>query len=455
LGNWYATAAPQAPQIAQLMFVPEIDLEDFLDSSEICNYQELFDSAAGRARGRLQLKSLSFLLPDVFPNQDQVLSIANESNLLESLESSGVDFQSFLYLLIKYKQLCIRVDLIDYNLYLYRKDIRKSRELFRQVTGSNDSNGVSHTQLHEILEKLGIPSNDELINAFFREFDRSHLQGGLLTFGQVCCIVAKLTKSRKRLLYREFFTPEDIADMQKDYSNFLTDGKSFLGMSDLDRLFRKMGVQLKKEVLDSFFYEFDSDGSGGIDFDEFCVMIAILRKIKRKRRISAGPQATVTLEELTAEGLTCKELLECGYKVHDLIRVGFTVKQLINEGGLSVFEINQAGVSISNLKDFGLTAKELKLAGISATELRKVGFTAEEIRKISREITVEFLGLENVPDFIEEVPTKQTSSPQKGKAAIPKSSLTPLETKIRELCEDLPPHSTPKIRARNLEIRSI
>merc|ERR1719221_205769 len=91
-------------------------------------------------------------------------------------------------------------------------------------------------------------------------------------------------------------------------------GYGSLTSAEFGHLLKKLGMTLKKQQLTSLMKRVDTDNSGDIDFEEFCIMIVRLRQLRRKRTISPAT-------------CTCAELwLEENFTVRELLRSGFTLK---------------------------------------------------------------------------------------------------------------------------------
>lgn len=138
-----------------------------------------------------------------------------------------------------------------------------------------------------------------------------------------------------------------------------------------------MGAKLSKLQLKEFFEYFDTDGSGLMDLDEFCVMIVRVRALTKFREIS--PETCSARELWKNEQFTVQELQQSGFRLQDLKDAGVPISLLYQEGDYSALELRKAG--------FG--AKELKQGGVPLMDLRS-GFSAEALEGINRRLLGSF-----------------------------------------------------------------
>ena len=125
-------------------FVPEVDLEDFFTNEQLVKYKDLFEITVGRSNGYLSEQMIPELLQRVkgrAPDTDISLYLAEYPVDL----AVGLDFSSFLDLLVKVNKLKVRADLIDYKKYLNQGKIAQFRGLFTQVSGGAE--GLNPEQL--------------------------------------------------------------------------------------------------------------------------------------------------------------------------------------------------------------------------------------------------------------------------------------------------------------------
>ena len=72
--------------------------------------------------------------------------------------------------------------------------------------------------------------------------------------------------------YREYFTPEKIADLKETFESFDSSGDGRIGADELYGMFKKLGKNLTRSQIREVMREVDADGSGEIEFEELCIL---------------------------------------------------------------------------------------------------------------------------------------------------------------------------------------
>jgi len=72
----------------------------------------------------------------------------------------------------------------------------------------------------------------------------------------------------------EQLSPEQIEQFRKYFNMFDKEKKGFIHTSQVGQILRTMGQAFEERDLKQLIKEFDSDGSGEIEFEEFCALIA-------------------------------------------------------------------------------------------------------------------------------------------------------------------------------------
>ena len=67
---------------------------------------------------------------------------------------------------------------------------------------------------------------------------------------------------------------EQLAEMQEVFDLFDKDGDGTINTHEFKVLFRCFGIKLNDEQILGLINEYDADGSGEIDFNEFCEMMS-------------------------------------------------------------------------------------------------------------------------------------------------------------------------------------
>jgi Ca2+-binding EF-hand superfamily protein len=71
----------------------------------------------------------------------------------------------------------------------------------------------------------------------------------------------------------EYFLKPELDEMKKVFSQYDADDSGSVNSSELKPLFSSVGINMKPYQIDAIVREYDLDGSGEIDFEEFVVMM--------------------------------------------------------------------------------------------------------------------------------------------------------------------------------------
>merc|ERR1711937_86824 len=123
---------------------------------------------------------------------------------------------------------------------------------------------LSADDLDEILRAMGFrPSKEELMD-ILAEIDEDG--SGEIEFGEFCQLCAKF-----------LVEDPDIETMKRELKDafriYDKEGQGFITMDVLRGLIAELLAPLTDEELDGIISELDEDGSGTMDFDEFCEMM--------------------------------------------------------------------------------------------------------------------------------------------------------------------------------------
>merc|ERR1712122_174557 len=123
---------------------------------------------------------------------------------------------------------------------------------------------LSADDLDEILRAMGFrPSKEELMD-ILAEIDEDG--SGEIEFGEFCQLCAKF-----------LVEDPDIETMKRELKDafriYDKNGEGFITMDTLRGLISELLSPLTPEELDGLIAELDEDGSGTMDFDEFCEMM--------------------------------------------------------------------------------------------------------------------------------------------------------------------------------------
>jgi len=182
--------------------------------------------------------------------------------------------------------------------------------------------------------------------------------------------------------YREFLTAEEVDGYRGIFNDSASDGT--LDLKAFDKAMREHGVALRKNQLKGLFQDFDNDGSGNIDFEEFCVMMLRLRSLRRSRIIT--PETHSCRQLWQEENFTIPELKRSGFGLKDFKQVGIPVGKLYRDGEYTSLELRQAGFSAHELRRGGLGLVDLRSCGYSLADLRLAGFSAAALAEANKSI---------------------------------------------------------------------
>jgi Ca2+-binding EF-hand superfamily protein len=290
-----------------------------------------------------------------------------------------VDFEEMCVMEIKINRSRPRPDLIDHEDYLDEKTISKLQHLFLR----HDMAGaglIEKADVQRIAEFAGSKALQEEFDEIFAEADTEGT--GALHFDRVAAVYTVLTKRRHRINYREFLSSEQVAAFKRMFALADTGGHGRIGRKELDQVFKHFGIALKRAQMKSLFEDFDVDGSGDIDFEEFCVMMLRLRGMRRLREIS--PSTCSCWDLWKNETFTIKELQNSGFGLEHFKESGIPVGTLYREGKVSALDLRRAGYTPTELRRGGVGVNELRSCGFSLAELRNAGFSEFSLKAANK-----------------------------------------------------------------------
>lgn len=319
-------------------------------------------------------------------------------HVLAEIDTDGngtIDFEELCTLEIKMSGARPRADLIDYRDYLTERQISKLEGVFLRYDRRN-TGYIGLENFCSIVESLApwtekTPVEKRATRADYEDALAEVDPGcvGSINFHQLCAGFAVLTKARKLINYREYLQQDEVVEYRRIFKHTTErKGQSGLSKSDLDKILRCMGAKLSKLQLKEFFEYFDTDGSGLMDLDEFCVMIVRVRALTKFREIS--PETCSARELWKNEQFTVQELQQSGFRLQDLKDAGVPISLLYQEGDYSALELRKAGFSAKELKQGGVPLMDLRSGGFSLMDLRLAGFSAEALEGINRRLLGSF-----------------------------------------------------------------
>jgi len=125
-------------------------------------------------------------------------------------------------------------------------------------------NFLSSDDLDDILRAMGFRPSKEELQEILEEIDEDG--SGEIEFGEFCQLCAKF-------LVEEPDEETMKAELKEAFRVYDRDGAGFITTDQLREIIAELDPRLTKEDLDGIIEEIDEDGSGTMDFDEFCQMM--------------------------------------------------------------------------------------------------------------------------------------------------------------------------------------
>mmetsp|Transcript_98537 Transcript_98537/g.175523 ORF Transcript_98537/g.175523 Transcript_98537/m.175523 type:complete len:496 (+) Transcript_98537:75-1562(+) len=368
------------------MTIGDIDYREYYLPETIKELHAAFDHYDSSGDGLLSVQELY----QMFKKLGKQVSRTQLQQVLKEVDSDNngeIDFEELVLLEIKMSGARPRADLINFADYLAERQIAKLENVFVQHDKSNTQR-ITIESLRSIVEQalVGVqedrkPTQDDYDDVF-AEVDPYGTEK--IDFSQLCCAYAILTKARKRINYREYIDAEEVDGYRQLFNSADKMGRGCLSRNELDRTLKKQGLVLQKHQLKALFADFDADGSGDIDFEEFAVMMLRIRGLRRSRIIN---ETTCTCEQLwNEEHFTVKELQQSGFGLEDFRKAGIPVGLIHRDGEFTGLELRRAGYGAKDLRQCGISLAELRSAGFSLTDLRLAGYSAAALEGINRSL---------------------------------------------------------------------
>ena len=281
------------------------------------------------------------------------------------------------------------------------------------------------TRLQAALEHLGIETDPAAIE------DRLDVLGCDINKGLTpeAFLVIAIQISEKRVsLYcidsRRYFTKAKLEEYKTVYKQFDEDQDGELNIDDLAKMFKQLRINIPDAKLRDIFNEADVDGSGVMEFGEFCSLFAKAtnaqklpihieylpnQRLKQLRSSFSGedsgefldlcakivkdeglprfrrvtPLSIEMAKKLRDDGVEAIELREIDYSLQDLKSAGYTISECVT-AGYEISAMLDMGASLTELRDAKVGPLRLTKAGVTAIDLRNAGFSAESIRRACR-----------------------------------------------------------------------
>eukprot|EP00930_Biecheleria_cincta_P069804 TRINITY_DN57500_c0_g1_i1.p1 TRINITY_DN57500_c0_g1~~TRINITY_DN57500_c0_g1_i1.p1 ORF type:complete len:506 (+),score=95.53 TRINITY_DN57500_c0_g1_i1:118-1635(+) len=371
------------------MAIADIDYREYFLPETVQELHEAFVHFDSSGDGSISISELSRM----FKSLGKPVSKAQLQQVIKEVDVDGngeVDFEELCLLEIKMSGARPRADLINYQDYLTDRQIHKLETAFVQYDRLNRGRIGLHF-LRPIVDQLGPwgskvaedrKPSQELYDDVHAEVDPNGTEE--IDFNQTCSAFAVLTKARKRVNYREYLPAEEIEEYRNLFDQVDKRRGGMISHHELDRLFKRIGLMLPKVQLKALFNDFDSGGSGGISFQDFCMMMLRIRALRKIRVIN--PQVCTCEKLWKEEGFNVKELQMSGFGLEDFKRLGIPLGPIYREGAYTALELRRAGYSAKELMKCGAPLSDLRSAGFSLTDLRLAGYSAASLEVINRSL---------------------------------------------------------------------
>lgn len=320
---------------------------------------------------------------------------------------------------------------IDYEEYYTDDEIGELKLLFRQFDVSGDG-AISSSEMMGLFHSVGLALKPYQVDQLIKEFDVD--QSGEVEFEEFLVMMVKLMNKRVRadcIDYHQYLTQDKIQHYEAQFLQSDTSGTGNIGRLDLGGMFTRLGVPLNAKQLDSIIAEVDKDGSGSIDFDEFCSMMVKLTGVRKRisMREYVDPEeivryrqvfdhydvsgdGSISVKELDsllrkmgvvltksqvdallhkydADGSGEVDFQEFGAIMIDLkklrrrfkISPATTTAEALRGDGFIPRELLEAGFTCEEMRKGGYTAREMVLGGVRPLDLRQAGYTATQMRE--------------------------------------------------------------------------
>lgn len=367
-----------------IMPIADIDPKEYFTEEQMAEYEAMFnrfDTDQGGSIGVEELFRL-FLQLGIKMSRPQLEAVVQEVDV----DGSGeIDLEEFLVLMIKLLGSRPRADLIDYKEWCDQKTLENIHKVFRKYDTSGDGS-IDYAELCQLLKDMGMKLSPPQVEEICKEVDKDG--SGEIEFDEFAAMWVVLARRNKIINPREYMTGDQITSYFKIFTMFDTSGDGSIEKEELDNLFRRLGIVLKKEQLDALVKQYDVDGSGEFDFDEFCVMMIKLKGMKRHRRLTVQ---TSSVHDLWVEGLSVREIKKVGFDAEAMRDAGIPAGKLyfdkvFKEQIFTPLELRRAGYGAAELRKGGVGLSALRYCGYSSLDLQRAGFSQAGMRHANRKL---------------------------------------------------------------------
>lgn len=144
---------------------------------------------------------------------------------------------------------------------LTQDQIREVKEAFR-VFDTNGDGCITATELKKLVTSLGYNITEAELMDMMNQIDADG--NGAIDFPEFLALMSKNLDD---------CDPEDI--LKESFKVFDRDGSGFIGVSELDRVFKLLGQDFKDYEIEAMIKAADVDGDGLVGFDDFMKMMNV------------------------------------------------------------------------------------------------------------------------------------------------------------------------------------
>ena len=311
---------------------------------------------------------------------------------------------------------------VDPEEYFLETEMEEMKKVFKQYD-ADGSGAVGAAELKPLFGAVGISMKPYQIDAIVREYDMDG--SGEVDFEEFVVMMIKLMGRRVRcdcINYKEYLTEETLEKYEEAFREADESGDGQLSSDEVEKMIRRLGIQLSKDQLKEIFREVDKDQSGEIEFDEYCAMMVKLTGVRK--RINAREyidredveQYKVAFANFDTSGdgtISAKELDALLRKMDMILRVD-QVEALLTKydadgsGEIDFTEflsmmvdlkklrrarkINPSTYTVKQLKEMGFTASEVKTSGFTPQLMRQEGWPVKEMTKVFKPLNLRHAG---------------------------------------------------------------
>eukprot|EP01091_Cochliopodium_minus_P005615 TRINITY_DN1551_c0_g1_i1.p1 TRINITY_DN1551_c0_g1~~TRINITY_DN1551_c0_g1_i1.p1 ORF type:complete len:156 (-),score=47.98 TRINITY_DN1551_c0_g1_i1:31-498(-) len=144
----------------------------------------------------------------------------------------------------------------------------KQKEEYQLAFNMFDTDGsgkISTTELGQVLAAVGVQLPEESVQQIIFQFDKNG--DGELNFGEFLDLMASTVSTS------ETSEEQQIKEWRAAFNLVDTDGSGKISTTELGTLMKNLGVELSQEQLKLVISQYDTSGSGELDFHDFCSLL--------------------------------------------------------------------------------------------------------------------------------------------------------------------------------------